>query len=139
MTPIEGGYLSIRIKPSSKLFATVTEELAAIREAENAQDPTPEDSATRLLGRLKALGFDDCDGFMSHALAEELTARDTAMGLAGDPVLAAIRMIEEALARIHGEIITLFDSFVTIRLMPTNMRIAASRLEPAGGPITAIS
>jgi hypothetical protein len=139
VTPIEGGYLSIRIKPSSKLFATVQEELATLREAELSEGLTPADSAGRLLERLKALGFDDYGAFMSHALAEELTARDAAMGLVADPLLAAIRKIEESLGQIHGEITTLFDSFITIRLMPTNMRIAASRLEPAGGPITAIS
>lgn len=139
VTPIEGGYLSIRIKPSSKLFATVKEELGVLRKSENEEGLTPEDSAGKLLDRLQQLGFEDYEAFMSHALAEELTARDAATGLAADPVLAAIRKIEESLDRIHREITTLFDSFVTIRLMPTNMRIAASRLEPAGGPITAIS
>lgn len=139
VTPIRGGYLSVRIKPNSPLFATVEREYARLRAAEIAEKLSPENSAARLLERLQALGFPGYEAFMARALSDEMRARDAALGLPQDALLPVIWRIVDAVERIETEISGLVERFQTVRLMPTNMRIAASRIEPAGGPITAIS
>ncbi|WP_102226298.1 PAS domain-containing protein [Acidimangrovimonas sediminis] len=139
ITPIEGGFLSVRIKPSAPLFTTIQAEYAALRAAEGDRERAPEDSAADLLERLRALGFPSYEAFMARALSDEIASRDAALGRPRDEMLPSAWRIAEELSRIEAEIAALVDGFRTVRLMPTNMRIAASRLEPAGGPITAIS
>ncbi len=48
VTPVEDGYLSVRLKPTSALFAAASGLYAAIRAQENESDCKPADSAQRL-------------------------------------------------------------------------------------------
>lgn len=56
-TPVEGGYLSIRLKPSSDFFAIVQNEYKNLLAYEQNTKASPKESAERLLENLKALGF----------------------------------------------------------------------------------
>jgi hypothetical protein len=80
VTPIEGGYLSVRIKPTTQLLAVVEAEYAALLEAEKRDRLKPAESAQLLLKRLSALGFRDYAAFMAAALDQEITARDGQLG-----------------------------------------------------------
>ncbi|PCJ04570.1 MAG: chemotaxis protein [Rhodobacteraceae bacterium] len=137
--PCEDGFLSARIKPSSPLFDTIIAEYEALLEAEQHEGLSPEDSADRLLERLQDLGFEDYEGFAAHALAEELTARDVGLGAVADPKIIEFRsMLKNAqdLVQETGELVREFEAMRTI---PHNMRVIASRIEPAGGPVTVLS
>ena len=72
VTPVEGGYLSVRLKPSSALFTVIEQEYLALTAREAAESLAPEDSAGLLLARLKELGFSDYPSFMSAALGQEV-------------------------------------------------------------------
>ncbi|TWT76932.1 Aerotaxis receptor [Posidoniimonas polymericola] len=81
--PIPGGYLSIRLKPTSPLFAAVkgvyAEALSLERtvEKETGNRKTAMEAATGLiLEKLAAHGFADYDAFMSEALSQELVCRE---------------------------------------------------------------
>lgn len=137
--PLKDGYLSIRIKPSSAFFDTVRQEYTAIVAAERSAGVPAEVSATNLLDRLKALGFEDYHAFMMHALLQEYGARDRAIKQANGPILAEIEKIRSSLAFLTTEQDHLLKEFDRLRDLPTNMRIIASRLEPSGGPVSAIS
>jgi aerotaxis receptor len=135
--PLADGYMSVRIKPTSPLFATIKGIYAAIALAERTNGLTPEASDQRLLSELARLGYPDYLSFMQAALMSEFRARNTNPTLAtffadSDKVTASL----ESTAK-HQ--IDLLRSFDRLRDLPTNMRIIASRLEPSGGPITAIS
>ena len=138
VTPIAGGYLSVRFKPTSPVFATIRPLYAAVLAAE-AGGMAPDAGAALLAERLAGLGFASYETFMTHAIAEELAARDTGLGRPADGVLAVMRRVDDELGGIAAEIAALLDDFSAIHLVPANMRIFASRLEPMGGPITAIS
>jgi len=69
VTPIDGGYLSVRLKPTSPLLAVVEKEYKALRTRELAENLEPAESAALLLDRLKEMGFRNYDQFMAHALA----------------------------------------------------------------------
>lgn len=137
--PISDGYLSVRIKPTSALFAAIKPEYEALAAREKAEVLTPEASAALLVERLAALGFADYPAFMAHALVAEIAARDAAMGRAPNQQAKALADIGGLLAKTISEQKALATTFESLQSIPTNMRIVASRLEPAGGPISAIS
>ena len=86
VVPIQDGYLSIRFKPTSPLFATVRElysELKAI-EASIENDSKDKQAAMNASGqvlktRLETLGFSSYDGFMREALKLEMQSREAAL------------------------------------------------------------
>jgi len=140
VSPMEdGSYLSVRLKPVSPLLATVETEYAELRRCEKAEGLSAEDSARRLLARLAELGYADYTAFMSHALATELAARSARLGRAPDQRLAQFQIIAKAVDDVAAETEQLSQVFDSIRGIPYNMRILASRLEAAGGPISVIS
>ncbi|HDR29571.1 PAS domain-containing protein [Rhodovulum sp.] len=137
--PIEGGFLSVRIKPSTPLFATMRAEYKTLRAREHDENLSPEASAALLLARLGELGFSGYADFMSRALSQELAARDAASGRARCERLAEIEAVSDSLGAAAREQRDLIRTFGALKSVPTNIRILANRLEPAGGPITAIS
>ncbi|MFC2969733.1 chemotaxis protein [Acidimangrovimonas pyrenivorans] len=138
VTPIEDGYLSVRIKPSSPVFDQVRADYAAVHAAEESGF-SPEAGAAMLLDRLARRGFDSYEAFMAHAAAKEVAARDAGLGQPRDEALVNMCRIENRLGLIDREIAALLDDLATVYQGPASLRIAAARLEPGGGPITAAS
>ncbi len=137
--PLDDGYLSLRLKPSSDLFAEVGDLYAALRDEENAGRVTPEQSQDLLLQKLRDMGYSDYETFMSYALSEELGARATGMRRRVDHGLQAMRGLAEAVHNMHryGDMVdTIFHSTA---LIPNNLSIQARSLEGANGPISVIS
>jgi aerotaxis receptor len=136
VSPVDGGYLSIRLKPVTDLHPAVEAEYAALRARETAEALAPEASAQLLLARLAALGFPDYDAFMAHALAQELAPRP---GLTGRGPGRALAALHEALAlslRLDRDVAALSHHLDALRHTPVNMRLMALRLEGSNGPIS---
>lgn len=72
--PVQGGYLSIRFKPSSPLFQTVQELYQEIIKKEKTH--TIEEAQEQLLKHLNQLGFKTYQDFMIQASILELKARE---------------------------------------------------------------
>lgn len=138
-TPCAGGFLSARIKPTTKLLATIEAEYAALLAAETNENLSPEDSAARLLARLNELGYDEYENFSTHALSEELIARDLGLGKAPDPKIKKFRAMLTNAEELTQETEALVQEFEAMRTIPHNLRVIASRIEPAGGPVTVLS
>lgn len=139
ISPIEGGYVSVRLKPSSDLFGKAKALYAEILKREKDEKITPEESAAAIRAALKELGFASYGAFSAQAMAEEMNARDVALGRTPDGRLRNLNELLPMLAELNAQQDSLFVSFSKISSIPSNMRIVASRLEPAGGPISAIS
>ena len=111
--PIEDGYLSIRLKPSSDFFdaiAPVYQELLQV-EAEFGDEWREGMAAagSQLMRTLRSLGFLEYEDFMQEGLRRELAARDAVMSTeqpsqsAGDLDFHPARLEEESLrALFHG-------------------------------------
>lgn len=138
ISPVENGYLSIRMKPSSEMFERVRELYGTVLEKER-ENLSAEDSAAFILKTLKAEGFDDYSSFGARAIGEEIMARDAALSREQSKLAKALKAMSSQLLELSKEQEKLFEFFEAIRGIPSNMRIVASRLEPAGGPISAIS
>lgn len=135
----DGGFFSIRIRPSSPLFATIREEYAALRQRETDEGLSPEASAAALRARLAELGFGDYMEFMARALADEIRARNLALKRQNDEDDENLDRLLGLLADAQKTQTSLVQQFSALMLLPVNMRLIAARLEPQGGPISQIS
>ena len=127
ITPIAGGYLSVRIKPSADLLPLVEAEYAALLSAE-AAGLSPAASAASLCARLASLGYPTHAAFQTDALYREIQARSAALGQAPDRDLAALRRMGLAMAGIRAEVAGLAGLLQGARLLTANMRIVAAKL-----------
>lgn len=75
--PVDGGYLSIRLKPSSELFSAAKKIYAEVLEHEKKAGV--EAAGALLMEKLRQAGFPDYDAFMRKVLSTELEARDQAI------------------------------------------------------------
>ena len=139
LTPIAGGYMSVRLKPTSPLLRTIEAEYAQLLARERSEGLTPDASAQALLERLAELGYPSYRAFMAKALAAEYEQRCLKMGKPVGDWIDAFRQIDSAIGEVSAQAKDLSAVFDSIRGIPYNMRILASRLEAAGGPISVIS
>jgi PAS domain-containing protein len=137
--PLRDGYLSVRLKPSSEMFDVVKEVYAAVREQELSGAITPVQSSELLLARIKELGFASYSTFATHALAEEIAARDVVLNEAEDRSIVLYRQMMNDVMDLHKLTDGLALAFGKAGNTPTNMRLIASGLEPTGGPISSLS
>lgn len=137
--PTDEGFLSIRLKPSTPLFAQIAAVYADLAARERAERLDPGDSARMLWTIVTEAGFTSYTTFMASALGQELAARDTRLGRPADPRTRRLIEMNEALERVTQEQKKLLRSFEALQSIPNNMRLVASRLEPSGGPVSAIS
>ncbi|MGZ3770477.1 MAG: PAS domain-containing protein [Bdellovibrio sp.] len=77
--PMEDGYLSIRLKPSSPILNEIKTVYAKMLELEKENNRSMEESTKFLLDYLAQRGFESYDSFMKVALVTELKARDAVL------------------------------------------------------------
>ncbi|MFA7613330.1 MAG: hypothetical protein WCY48_03770 [Candidatus Caldatribacteriota bacterium] len=76
VSPIENGFLSVRLKPSSQLFKIIKDEYAKFHAIEKDQKISPEESQDLILSHITKLGFESYWHFMVEALMQELESRE---------------------------------------------------------------
>ncbi|MEO9820786.1 MAG: PAS domain-containing protein [Paracoccaceae bacterium] len=139
MMPWDDGYISIRLKPTSKILEKLKPIYEKLRRAEEQDGVSPEDGAKVLLAELKEMGFSDYNHFMSDALIAETMDRISKLGKARPHVISALQNIAEAVTVVEESGGTVEMLFARTEQIPYNMRLQAGRLEGADGPISVIS
>ena len=137
--PCAGGFFALRLRPATALFDTIRDVYAAQRLAEQTGAMTPAQAGQALLDRLCDQGFASYDAFAAQALAAEIRARDAALQRPPDREAAALTALLVVLDDTLAEQARLVARFSDLVLLPVNMRLAAGRLEPRGGPISQIA
>lgn len=138
-TPMEGGYLSVRLKPSSAIFNIVREEYQALLAHERATSLPPEQSAEVLLQAIRKLGFKDYDEFMSVALAAEISSRDAHLARRKDPLIEMLEGLLLAARRLIDESAAVVTSYEANKFVPLNLQIQSAQLGEEGNAIGVIS
>jgi aerotaxis receptor len=138
VTPIEGGYLSVRLKPSA-LLSVVENEYKTLRALATHDKMKPAESAAILLDRIKALGFEDYPAFMAAALSAEMAARDRELGRLPDRMLAFFDALVEAAKSLIERAQSIFNAYASVRYVPLNLAIQATQLGGDGAAIGVIS
>ena len=139
VTPIEGGYLSVRLKPSTALFRTIQKEYEALRHYEMAEKPLPAASAARLEERLAGLGYCDYAAFMAEALAGEAAARDAVLNRAGDGRIKRFADVLDSARALLKEAAVVSASYSKNERVSLNFQGQAAKLGAAGAVTGQIS
>ena len=132
VTPIEGGFLSVRLKPSSELFVVAQREYEALRAQELAEDLSAAESAERLYARLQSLGYDSYQDFMADAIAQEIIARDAKLARVVD---RRIPVFKDVLAHSKGllsQAATVAAGYGKNERVSLNFQVQAAKLGDAG-------
>lgn len=132
VTPIEGGYLSVRLKPSSDLFQAVRREYEHLRTRELREDMSAEDSAAALYARLKELGYTNYQAFMADALSSEVAARDAQLGRTGDRRIPLFKNVLTFSKSLLDHSSTVSASYAKNERVSLNFQVQAAKLGDAG-------
>lgn len=139
VTPIEGGFLSVRLKPGGAFFSVVEQEYAALLAAERNRKLKPAESAQALLARLKELGFRDYSAFMAAALSQVISERNTHIGKGHTGSIPCFDGLVGAACGLLEQAEGIFDAYSKNQYVPINLRVQAMQLGGEGAPIGVIS
>jgi PAS domain S-box-containing protein len=138
VTPVEQGYLSVRLKPSA-LLPIVDGEYKSLVAAATKNKLSPKDSAAILLERLAQLGFQDYGAFMAAALGKELAARAQHLRREPDRMIGCFDELLAAANSLLDQAGAIFEAYAKNKYIPLNLRVQAAQLADAGVAIGAIS
>ncbi|NGP89193.1 PAS domain-containing protein [Fodinibius halophilus] len=154
--PCDGGYLSIRLKPTSDLFDKIkdiyseTLQVEQAKEEEIGKRKAMEQSEEYLLELLKNEGFSDYEEFMWNALQQEMHQREEALAKTTDttrshteevpeallelePVLQELVISLNSLQDMHQDLVQYSDYILelarSILLLSINAQIGSSKLD----------
>lgn len=139
VTPVEDGYLSVRLKPGGALFGAAAKLYATIRKEELASDCKPADSARTLVAALSGAGFADYPTFMANALGSEIRHRDGALGRDPWQTLGHFEDLAGSASTLREAAARMLDLTSAFRYTPGNLRIQAARMGEEGRAISEIS
>ncbi len=139
VTPIEGGFLSVRIKPSSAIFKIVEEEYKNLLSLEYNQKLTHENSANILLNRIKEFGFADYQEFMSVALSAELNARNKQLNISDDEILEKYDSVLASAKSLLSNAKNIYAMYQKGAFIPLNLQVKSAQLGEVGNTIAVIA
>lgn len=139
VVPIEGGFLSVRIKPSCGHLDAVIKIYSELSRREKEEGLNPEDSAKALIEALVDLGFPNYSEFETRILGDEIQSMDVLLNAQPDISVETFMHIILAVAELKKSTDTLIGFFEEANAIPTNLRLLAYRLEPSGGPLSSLS
>ena len=157
--PVRGGFLSIRLRPSSRYFDVVRDLYQDLLRHERSEGV---DSALARLGELlREKGFTSYEAFMTESLRAELLARDLQLkarpAATGSGSLVQVRqaasqgsrtflrlfLAVENFGRTKEVFVThtrgVLESFHSISHLPLNMTVIAEKLGSAGRTLSVVS
>lgn len=154
-SPIDEGFLSIRLKPTSKVFSQIPALYAKILQEEegygNDWKEGMREGTEVLLGALNTLGFAGYDDFMSLALKEEMRSRDrlikTSLGSSNNQdAIAKVRTTFATIDSLDSLKVNLIDkeqflqkAVETLSLISINSSVTAARFGDEGRTLGVIS
>ncbi len=139
VTPIEDGYLSVRLKPSSEFFPIVNDAYKALLDYEKQNKVTPKESCEHLLGMLQNLGFGSYDEFMAIAIRKEIDSRSEKLGQIRDEFNERFEELTSRVNSVMKETTNILSSYESNKYVPMNLKIKSSRLGEEGKAISVIS
>lgn len=137
--PVEDGFVSVRLKPTSPRVAQIKDMYDRVCAAEHSDKLSAQEGAALLRNQIEALGFSSYEAFMARAIQEELGARNAFLERTGLRRLEALSSIESAVNEVRMQGQTMSAMFAETAQIPQNLRLQASRIEGRKGPISMIS
>lgn len=139
VTPVDGGYLSMRLKPGSPILGVVEDEYKALRQREEEEGLSPAASGKILLDRLAELGFSDYGQFMATALSKEIAHRNEKLGRPQDRTVTYFDDLAVAATTLLKQSDVIFSSYEQNQYVPLNLQVQSAQMQDAGTTISVIS
>lgn len=139
VTPIQDGFLSIRLKPSSPIFELVKTKYVDLLGLESSKKLSPKESAEILLTVIKSLNFQNYKHFMTEALTQELECRQLKMNLPPLKVLGQLREVIKLSTQIQSKCGNIFTAYSKNSFVPLNLEVQSARIGKEAAPIAIIS
>lgn len=156
-TPIEDGFLSVRLKPTSDLFAAVPgvyDELLKVELSHGSDWRSGMQASEQRLGEiLNSLGFSSYDGFMNEAFKVEMQARERQLAATGSGAEESGKANELDCRAVFAKVETLdsfqgllrekkdfFDTAVQkLALLSINLAVMAAQIGKAGRTLAVVA
>ncbi len=139
VSPIDDGYLSVRLKPSSHFFEIVKEKYIELAQLEKRKKLTPAQSQETLLAMINELGFESYEHFMIEALMQELESRQVALGEEPIEELNLLRKALESGSFLQEKSEGIFEEYKKTSLVPMNLEVQAARIGEEAASMATIS
>lgn len=139
VTPIEGGYLSVRLKPTSEIFNTVIEAYKNFLLYEQSGKISNKDSLAHIANSLSNLGFLDYFDFMSTALATEISCRNKALSAVEDHEITEYISIKNSAKKLIELANQIFEVYQKTIFVPLNIKVQSAHMQEKGASIKIIS
>ncbi len=137
--PLHIGYVTMVLNPSSAFFIPIQTLYARLLAQEAGGKLSDHDSETMFLDELAQMGFESYDVLMWNAIWAEFHAEMAEKSSRNKVFFSIADGVRNNLAQLKDLQSELLGTVALLRDLPTNMRIIASRLEPSGGPLSAMS
>ncbi len=137
--PIKGGFLSIRLKPSSAIFEIAKKKYAELLELEKSKKLAPKESQAILLQVISELKYQNYRQFMIEALTQELESRQIKLGKPPIAVIAGLRKMLELGTHLQKKCEDIFSAYQQNALVPLNLQVQVARIGDEAAPIAVIS
>jgi aerotaxis receptor len=137
--PIENGYLSLRLKPSSQIFNEVKSVYKNLLTHEKEKKLSPKDSMLVILDQVTKLGFNTYEDFMTTCLVAELTSRNQKLMISENPLMERMGTLATAATRVNelsSKVNTIFGQYTKV---PLNMEILAAHLGSDGASLSVVA
>lgn len=139
IAPVQGGYLSVRLKPTSPTLAVVSDLYRTLLQQERDDGLSPEQSAAVLLDAIRAKGFADYTDFQAHALVTEFRAREKQMPRPPLAALTSAINVSDAQHVIADRIASVTQELHQATIYTLNMKLQATKLGRDRAAIDAIA
>ena len=108
VTPIFGGYLSIRFKPTSSIFENISSVYGSMLQIETADVGGAggmQQAGSHLETECQRLGYSNYAIFMGHALQEEIHSRDTLLAQRGQTIVPQTGVSDASIYSARGALL----------------------------------
>lgn len=139
VVPVEGGYLSVRLKPRTERFEAVRKIYAELLAAEKEQRMSPEEARLAVVDAVKSLGFQNYRHFACDCLILETEAAWAARGEPAPKYHENYEAIATRVMELNDEVKSVVESFDRIEGSPVNLSIQGARLDQGSAAVKVIA
>lgn len=132
LAPLQGGYMSMRVRPSEDMVEQMSAIYEKILIREQKEDLTPEESGKAIVEIIKAEGFHNYEDFMARKISTELLTREEALGRHGNKRSRILSEALETWSTVATECSNVFEAYDKFRPTASNMRVQAALLNDSG-------
>lgn len=139
VTPIDNGFLSVRLKPSSPIFDLIKDKYKDLLDLEKKNKISPKDSQEVLLNIIKELNFNSYEEFMTEALTQEIEYRQINLNMPPIPIIVKLREILRIGTELKKKSESILSAFRESSFIPINLEVQAAKIGREASTITVIS